>query len=86
MAPYLYVIIGISITFLCTTLGASLVFLIWKKDIPPALNQIFTGFAAGVMLSAAFFGLINPVVQKPIDYMPNYLVAAFGVILGALFL
>ncbi len=86
MSPALYTILGISIIFLCTTLGASFVFFLRKKEVSPTLNQIFTGFAAGVMLSAAFFGLINPVLEEPIDYMPNYLVAALGVILGAAFL
>ena len=80
-----YVILGISITFFCTTLSSAFVFFLKKKELSPALAQIFTGFAAGVMLSAAFFGLIKPVMDIEIGYMPNFLVAAFGVILGALF-
>lgn len=81
-----FILLGISIIFICTTLGASFVFFLRKKEVSVTLNQIFTGFAAGVMLSAAFFGLINPVLEEEISYMPNYLVAAIGVILGALFL
>ena len=42
-----YSIIGISIIFACTTLGALSVFLFKNKQISPKLNKIFTGFAAG---------------------------------------
>lgn len=78
--------IGISIIFAATTLGSAVVFLFAKKSIPPIWNQIFTGFAAGVMLSAAVFGLLTPALQYEVTYMPIYLIAAIGVIVGALFL
>ena len=78
--------IGISIIFAATTLGSAVVFLFAKRNISPIWNQIFTGFAAGVMLSASVFGLLGPTLNYEVSYMPVYLVAGLGVILGALFL
>ncbi len=78
--------IGISIIFAATTLGSAVVFLFAKRNISPIWNQIFTGFAAGVMLSASVFGLLGPALDYEVSYMPVYLVAGLGVILGALFL
>ena len=63
MPDYLYAIIGISIIFVATTLGALFVFLFNKKEISPRLNKIFVGFAAGVMFSASFFSLIKPALD-----------------------
>lgn len=79
--------LGIAFTFLCTSLGSALVFLFHKKSISPKLNQIFLGFAAGVMLSASVFSLILPALEdKNSPYMPTWSIAGLGVALGALFL
>ena len=86
MADYLYAVIGISLIFLCTTLGALLVFFFRKKEISKKLNRIFVGFAAGVMLSASFFSLIKPAIEANITYMPTYAIAAISIVVGALFL
>lgn len=86
MRPIEICILGISIIFLCTTLGSSIVFFFRKKEISDKVNKIFLGFAAGIMLSASFFSLINPALEAKTDYMPVWLVAALGVIFGALFL
>lgn len=86
MNDYLYAIIGISIIFVCTSLGALFVFFFEKKEISPKLNQIFVGFAAGIMLSASFFSLIMPAMEQEISYMPSWSVVAVATILGALFL
>lgn len=83
---YLYPLIGISLIFICTTLGAFFVFFIRKKEISPRLNKIFIGFAAGVMFSASFFSLINPALETNVTYMPSWAVVAISVVLGALFL
>ena len=82
----LYSIIGISLIFVCTTLGSLFVFLIRKKEISPKLTKIFTGFAAGVMFSASFFSLIKPALEIEVSYMPTWLIVAVSIILGALFL
>ena len=86
MSPTLNAVIGISIIFLCTTLGSSFVFFFRKKDISPKVSQIFTGFAAGIMLSASFFSLILPALETEITYMPNWAVAGISILAGALFL
>jgi len=85
MPDYAYAIIGISIIFVCTSIGALIVFFI-KKDISSTLNKIFIGFAAGVMLSASFFSLIKPALEEDVTYMPSWAVVAISVLLGALFL
>ena len=86
MKEYVYPIIGISLIFICTTLGALFVFFIRKKEISPKLTKIFTGFAAGVMFSASFFSLIKPALESGVNYMPTWLIVALSVILGAAFL
>lgn len=86
MQEYLYLLIGIPLIFICTTLGALFVFFVRKKDISPRLNKIFTGFAAGVMFSASFFSLIRPALETEVSYMPSWSVVVISVILGAAFL
>ena len=86
MREQLYPIIGISLIFICTSIGALVVFFIRKKEISPVLNKIFTGFAAGVMLSASFFSLIIPAMEADVSYMPTWLITSISIIIGALFL
>ena len=86
MKEIIYPIIGISLIFLCTTIGALFVFFIRRKEISPRLGKIFTGFAAGVMFSASFFSLIKPALESEITYMSSWLVVAISIVLGAAFL
>lgn len=86
MPEFAYPLIGIPLIFLCTTLGAMLVFFFRGKEISPRLGKIFTGFAAGVMLSASFFSLIKPALETRADYMPTWLIVVISIILGAGFL
>ncbi len=86
MKEYLYPIIGISLIFICTTIGALIVFFIRKKEISPKLTKIFTGFAAGVMFSASFFSLIKPALESDVSYMKAWAVVGISIILGAAFL
>lgn len=86
MPNYVYAIIGISIIFLCTTIGSLFVFFFRKQEISDKLNRIFVGFAAGVMFSASFFSLIKPAIESEANYMPIWLIVALSVILGAGFL
>ena len=86
MPEFCYPLIGIPLIFVCTTLGALLVFFIRKKEISPRLGKIFTGFAAGVMFSASFFSLIKPAIETNVDYMPSWLVVVISIVLGAAFL
>ena len=86
MSPVLNSILGISIIFLCTTLGSSFVFFLKRDSITPKLNRIFMGFAAGIMLSASVFSLIMPALETEVTYMPNYALVAIAVLAGAGFL
>ncbi len=79
-------ILGISLIFACTIIGASLVFIFKNKEISPKLNQVFTGLAAGIMLSAAIFSLLLPSVESEISYMPVWAVVGISVAIGAVFL
>ena len=86
MKDYVYAIIGISLIFICTTIGAFFVFFFKNKTISPRLNKIFIGFAAGVMFSASFFSLIKPALETETNYLPIWLIVAISVVLGAGFL
>lgn len=86
MHDYIYALIGISIIFICTTLGSLLVFFFKNKEISPSLNRIFLGFASGVMLSASFFSLIKPALETNVSYMPSLSIVAVSIVLGGGFL
>ena len=79
MKPIVSAIIGISIIFLATTLGAAMVFIFRKKKVSPALNKAIVGFAGGIMLSASIFSLINPALDTEVKYMPSWAVVAISV-------
>ncbi len=59
----LITIISIAIIFLSTTLGSSFVFF-FRKDLSPKMKSIILGFAGGIMIAAAFFGLILPSIEE----------------------
>ena len=86
MSPILNAIIGISIIFVCTTLGASFVFFFKKQTISKRVNQIFIGFASGVMLAASIFSLIVPAINSEVNYMPSWIVVSISIALGAGFI
>ena len=54
---------GILIPFLGTSLGAAMVFFL-KKQISGALQKALTGFAAGVMVAASFWSLLQPALES----------------------
>ncbi len=80
------VIIGILIPFIGTSLGAALVFVL-KKSISDSLQKILTGFAAGVMVAASFWSLLQPALESSegmggLSFVP----AAVGFLVGVGFL
>ena len=80
------VMIGILIPFLGTSLGAAMVFIL-KKQISDNLQKILTGFAAGVMVAASFWSLLNPALESSesmgtLSFVP----AAVGFLVGIGFL
>lgn len=82
-------ILGISLIFLMTTLGASFVFF-FKNEISSKLNTIFLGFASGIMLAASIWSLLIPAIEQANDSgsygIVGWLPAALGFILGGLFM
>lgn len=53
----------IMVPFLGTTLGAASVFFV-RKSLPRSLQRALTGFAAGVMVAAAVWGLLIPSMEQ----------------------
>ena len=88
MTPTGITVLGMSIIFVGTALGALTAF-IFKKDSPKA-NTLFLGFAAGIMVAASIWSLLDPSLQQAeesgIYGKFSWVPAAFGFILGGLFL
>lgn len=78
---------GTGFTFLMTTAGASLVFLFRRRSVNAAVQKVFLGFAAGVMIAASVWSLLIPAIEEAesagdIGWIP----AAGGFALGIGFL
>lgn len=79
-------ILGISIIFIMTTLGSSIVYF-FKKDISNKVNALIIGFASGVMIAASVWSLLLPAIDASESYgVFKFIPAAVGFILGGLFL
>ena len=79
-------ILGILIPFAGTSLGAGMVFVL-KKNISDSLQKVLTGFAAGVMVAASFWSLLQPALESSeamgtLSFVP----AAAGFLIGIGFL
>ena len=80
------VILGLIIPFLGTVLGAGMVFFM-RKQINPKIEKILLGFAAGVMISASVWSLMQPSMEMAIEEgLIPWLPATIGFILGVTFL
>ncbi len=77
---------GIMIPFIGTSLGAAMVFFL-KKEISGTVSKILTGFAAGVMVAASFWSLLQPALESS-EHMGklSFIPAAVGFMLGVGFL
>lgn len=82
----LQTILGILIPFVGTSLGAATVFIL-KKKISDGLQKILTGFAAGVMVAASFWSLLEPALENS-EAMGvwSFVPAAVGFLIGVGFL
>jgi ZIP family zinc transporter len=80
------IVIGILIPFAGTSLGAAMVFFL-KNEISDKLKLILTGFAAGVMVAASFWSLLQPALESS-EHMGRlaFLPAAIGFLIGIGFL
>ena len=77
---------GILIPFLGTSLGAAMVFFL-KKQISSGVQKALTGFAAGVMVAASFWSLLQPAIESSAHLGTlAFLPAAVGFLVGMGFL
>ena len=84
--PLITTILASSFTFLMTSLGASLIFVI-KGQPHKRLMQISLGFAAGIMIAASIWSLLIPAMDHAESLGMNKLLPSCGgFVLGALFL
>lgn len=73
-------------TWLVTALGAATV-AFFKSPNPRVLN-LMLGFAAGVMVAASFWSLLQPAIERAeaASGLPAYFVATAGFLFGAIFM
>ena len=80
------IVIGVLLPFLGTSLGAAMVFFL-KESISDTLQRILTGFAAGVMVAASFWSLLQPSLEGSAHMGKlSFLPAAAGFLIGMGFL
>lgn len=79
-------VLGILIPFAGTSLGAAMVFVL-KNRISDSLQKILIGFAAGVMVAASFWSLLQPALESS-EAMGvwSFVPAAAGFLIGVGFL
>lgn len=63
MNPVVISVIAISIILLGTTIGSAFVFF-FRKNLSKKTYSLIMGFASGIMIAAAFFGLVNPAIES----------------------
>lgn len=73
-------------TWAVTALGAATV--VFVKNPNEKMMNLCLGFAAGVMIAASFWSLLQPAIERAEEYLtiPAWFVATSGFLLGALFL
>ena len=77
---------GILIPFLGTSLGAAMVFFL-RKQISVPVQKALTGFAAGVMVAASFWSLLQPALDSSAAMGSlAFLPASIGFLVGVGFL
>lgn len=80
------IVIGLLIPFIGTLAGAACVFFM-KKEMSPSLQKGLSGFAAGVMVAASIWSLIDPAIEESEQMGRFSFVPAFiGFWIGVLFL
>ncbi len=86
MSVTLITVLGCLFPFLMTVLGAATVFL-FRGNRLARFTDLFLGFAAGVMLAASVWSLLNPAIAAAeARGIPGWIPAAGGMTLGVLFL
>lgn len=82
----LQILQGILIPFIGTSLGAAMVFFL-RRQISEGLQKVLSGFAAGVMVAASFWSLLQPALESSAGMGKlSFIPAAVGFIIGIGFL
>ena len=77
LPPYLQALVAGIITWLLTALGAASVFIF--KSVNKRILTSMQGFAAGIMIAASFWSLLQPSIEYGKDgSLPAWLHAAIG--------
>lgn len=86
MSPLIYIIIGFSIIFLMTTLGALCVYFLKKPSL--LANMLTIGFASGIMLSASIWSLLIPSIEYAQEQYEKVFIlpVLIGFLLGCAFM
>ena len=86
MQPLLIAGGGLGFIFVMTCLGAATVFL-FRKALPGKFQQVFLGFAAGVMIAASIWSLLIPAIEAAEEMgQIGWIPAAGGFVIGVFFL
>ena len=84
--PIVLALLGTTFTFLATSAGAAMVYLM-RKDVNPNIQHGFLGFAAGVMIAASVWSLLIPAIEMAEKQgVVGWIPAAGGFIFGGVFL
>lgn len=80
--PVLLALASTCFTWFMTALGAGMVF--FFKEINKRVLNMMLGFAAGIMVAASFWSLLEPAIEMAQSApIPAWLVAAIGFVGGA---
>ena len=79
------IIIGLTIPFLGTALGAAIVFLL-RGGISENVNKAMLGFASGIMVAASFWSLLQPALEQVGEGLDNTWPVLVGFAIGVCFL
>jgi zinc transporter, ZIP family len=85
-SPIIQALLATTFTWLLTAAGASVVF--FFKGFNRKLLDGMMGFAAGVMIAASFWSLLNPAIEmaESEGSVPSWIPASVGFLLGGLFI
>ena len=86
MSSTLFIILGFSIIFVMTTLGALCVYFLKKPS--TFVNMLTIGFASGIMLSASIWSLLIPSIEYSEEQYQDLFIlpVAVGFLLGGMFM
>ncbi len=85
LSPVMQALLATLFTWGLTALGAAMVF--FFKEINKKVLNAMLGFAAGVMIAASFWSLLNPAIEMAEEAgTPGYVPAVIGFLLGGAFL